>query len=339
LAWLQQRYPGQYADTLLRTLQRRVKWWRATSGPAKEVFFAQVHEPGRLGASDFTHLTSLGVTIQGQPFAHLAYHFVLTYSNWEHVTLCFSESFTSLSEGLQNALTALGRVPQRHRTDRMTLAVHHDGNAEEYTASYRALMSHYQVQPEATNPASGNENGDVESSHRHFKDTLDQALLLRGSRDFASREAYWSLVLDVVARRNAGRQTKFHEELAVMRSLPGLRLENLKREPVRVQRGSTIRVQNNVYSVPARLIGERVEARVGLEHIEVYYGEQLVAKMPRLRNQDKHRIDYRHIIDWLVRKPGAFAQYRYLSAAFSHRAKIAVWPGPRRCVGIADQGW
>ena len=132
LAVVQERYPGQYGNELLRTMQRRVKRWRATSGPDKEVFFAQVHAPGRLAASDFTHLSGLGVTIAGQPFPHLAYHFVLTYSNWEHVTLCFSESFASLSEGYQNAVWALGGVPWGHRTDRMTLAVNQDGNPERF---------------------------------------------------------------------------------------------------------------------------------------------------------------------------------------------------------------
>ena len=190
LALMQERHPGEYGNELLRTLQRRLKRWRATSGPAKEVFFAQVHEPGRLGASDFTHLTNLGVTIGGQPFAHLVYHFVLTYSNWEHVTLCFSESFASLSEGLQNALWALGGVPLRHRTDRLTLAVHPDGNPEVFTQKYQALLGHYGLTGEATNPASGHENGDCEQSHRQFKRALEQSLLVRGHRDFASREEY-----------------------------------------------------------------------------------------------------------------------------------------------------
>src|SRR5271154_7537443 len=143
LTWLQERYPGKYGNELLRTLQRRVRQWRALAGPAKEVFFRQVHEPGRLGSSDFTYMNGLAVTIQGQRFEHMVYHFVLTYSNWEHVTICFSESFASLSDGLQNALWALGGVPKRHRTDRMTLAVHHEGQAEQYTAKYRALLAHY----------------------------------------------------------------------------------------------------------------------------------------------------------------------------------------------------
>ena len=167
-----------------------MRQWKAEHGPAKEVFFSQVHEPGRLGSSDFTHMDDLGVTIQGQPFDHLLYHFVLTHSNWEHVTVCFSESFASLSEGLQNALWELGGVPERHRTDRMTLAVHaRRARRRSSRTNYQALLRHYGVTAEATNAASGHENGDCEQSHRRFKEAVEQALLLRGSRDFASRRS------------------------------------------------------------------------------------------------------------------------------------------------------
>src|SRR5437016_12863378 len=170
-------------------------------------------------------MDSLGVTIEGQPLPHLVYHFVLTASNWEHVTLCFSESFASLSEGLQNALWELDGVPARHRTDRMTLAVHHDGNLEQYTARYQALMCHYGVTAEATNAYSGHENGDCEQSHRRFKEALEQELLLRGSRDFGSREEYVAFVRKLVARRNASRVAKFEQEHARLRPLPAGRLE------------------------------------------------------------------------------------------------------------------
>jgi len=146
LKWLQGRHPERFEDKHLRTLQRRVREWRAMWGPAKEVFFAQVHHPGRLGASDFTHMTGLGVTIGGQPFAHLVYHFVLTYSNWETASICFSESFESLSEGLQRALWELGGVPERHRTDRMSAAVNNLSDQREFSRRYQVLMDHYGLQ-------------------------------------------------------------------------------------------------------------------------------------------------------------------------------------------------
>ncbi len=311
LGWLQQEYPQRDWDRTRRTLERRVRQWKAQHGPAREVFFAQVHEPGRLGASDFSHMEELGVTIQGQAFPHLIYHFVLTASNWEHVSLCFSESFASLSEGLQNALWELGGVPARHRTDRMTLAVHRDGNAEQYTAKYQALLRHYGVAAEATNAACAHENGDCEQAHRRFKEAVAQALLLRGSRDFPSREAYWQFVRGLVTRRNAARGAAVAAEVALLRPLPARRLETLERQRVKVSRGSTIVVKKNTYSVPARLIGEVVEACIGAETIEVWYAGVRVQQMERLRGVAKHRIDYRHLSAWLVRKPGAFARYVY----------------------------
>ena len=316
LGWLQSSHPGIYTAEVRRTLERRVRRWKAQHGPAKEVFFAQLHEPGRLGASDFTHMDSLGVTIAGEPFCHMLYHFVLTHSNWEHVTVCFSESFASLSEGLQNALWALGGVPSRHRTDRMTLACHKDGNPEEFTSRYRGLLEHYGMAGEATNPASGHENGDCEQSHRRLKEAVSQALLLRGSRDFASREEYETFLRGVVEAKNSRRREAIATELSHLFSLPSRRLETQDRRVVRVQAGSTIGVSGNTYSVPARLIGDRVEVRIGVEEIEVWYAGEKLQKMARLRGKGKHDINYRHVIGWLIRKPGAFARYAYREAMY-----------------------
>jgi hypothetical protein len=314
---LKRRFPGRFADGQLRTLQRRLKRWRAENGPAKEVFFGQVHHPGRLAASDFTHCTDLGVTINGSSFAHMIYHFVLTYSNWETGTVCFSESYESLSEGLQNALWELGGVPQVHRTDRLTAAVQPGKEGKEsFKRRYAALLGHYGWQGQAIQAGKGNENGDVEQRHHRFKVAVDQALMLRGSRDFAGREAYAAFLRQVFGQENAGRAARLAEERALLRPLPGHRLEACKRLKVRVETGSTIRVEGNIYSVPSRLIGERVEARLYAERVEVYYAEKRVEELPRLRGRGKHRIEYRHIIDWLVRKPGAFADYRYRADLF-----------------------
>ena len=172
-AWLQGRYPGKFDDSQLRSFQRGVKRWRATAGPAKEVFFRQVHPPGRLCASDFTHMKSLAVTIGGQPFDHLIYHWVLTYSNWESITICFSESFESLSEGFQNAVWELGGVPQRHRTDRMSLAVNNATSEKEFTERYTGLLNYYGLEMEKIQPEEPHENGDAEQSHRRFKEAVD----------------------------------------------------------------------------------------------------------------------------------------------------------------------
>src|SRR5215831_18624765 len=314
--WLQREYPGRFADGQIRTLQRRIKIWRATEGPTQEVYFGQRHEPGRLGASDFTHMTGLGITVAGQTLEHLVYHFVLTYSNWETGTICYSESLESLSEGWQNAVWELGAIPVEHRTDSLSSAVNNMSNLEEFNRRYEAVMDYYEVKPEHTNPASGNENGDVEQSHYRFKRAVDQALMLRGSRDFASVEEYAQFLKNLLGQRNAGRRQRLTEELAGMRELPARRMESAKRERVRVDSGSLIHVDRNAYSVNSRLIGELVEARQYLDHIEVWYGQKKVEELPRLRGRGKHRVDYRHIIEWLVRKPGAFANYRYKEDLF-----------------------
>src|SRR5579859_431670 len=252
---LQRRQPGRFADNQLRTLQRHIRRWRASSGPPKEVFFAQVHEPGRLCASDFTVMNDLGVSIQGQCFNHLGYHFVLTYSNWESATICFSESFESLSEGLQNALLELGGVPQRHRTDRMSTAVNNLSDKKEFTQRYQALLAHYGMTGEKIQADHANENGDIEQRHHRFKTAIDQALMLRGSRDFASREAYAEFLQQRLALLNAGRRERLKEERAQLRTLPARRLEACKRLQARVDSGSLIHVDRNSYSVPSRLIG------------------------------------------------------------------------------------
>ncbi len=314
--WLQREYPGRYQDGQIRTLQRRIKLWRATEGPAQEVYFGQKHEPGKLCASDFTHMTELGITIQGQTFAHLVYHFVLTYSNWETGTICYSECLESLSEGWQNAVWELGAVPAEHRTDSLSSAVNNMSNLEEFNRRYEAVMKYYGVKPVHTNPASPHENGDAEQSHYRFKKAVDQALMLRGSRDFATIPEYAGFLKDLFAQRNAGRRQRLAEELAVMRELPARRMESARRERVKVDSGSLIHVERNSYSVNSRLIGEVVEARVYLDHIEVWHGQKKVEELPRLRGRSKHRIDYRHIIEWLVRKPGAFENYRYKEDLF-----------------------
>jgi hypothetical protein len=326
-AWLQGKYPTKFDDTQLRSFQRGVKRWRATAGPAKEVFFSQVHHPGRLCASDFTHMKSLAVTIGGQPFDHLVYHFVLTYSNWEHVTLCYSESFEALSAGFQNALWALGKVPGRHRTDQLTAAVNQIGGAEPRDAfqrRYLEVLDHYGVTGQKSQAGHANENGDAEQSHHRFKSRLDQALMLRGSRDFESIETYMVFVREEIARFNAGRRDRLAEEMAVMRSLPQRRIDSVRRVQVRVCRGSLIRVDKNVYSVNSRLMGEHVTIAIGLDELEVWYAQKIVDRLPRLRGRGKHLINYRHIIDWLVRKPGAFEEYRYRADLFpTTRFRIA----------------
>lgn len=317
-ALLCEREPGRYQAVQLRTLQRHVAAWRAQHGPEQEVFFPQVHQPGIAAQSDFTHMTSLGVTLGGVPFPHLLFHLVLTYSNVEAVQICPSESFEALAEGLEACLWQLGGVPQQHRTDHLSAAIRPldaDGRAQA-TARYQALMAHYGMEPTTNTAGEAHENGDVEQSHFRFKQAVDQALRVRGSRDFPTRAAYASFLADLARRRNLTRQVRFAEERQALRPLPATPLAPCRELRVPVSRFSTIQVLRNTYSLPSRLIGTTVLVRVRAETLAVYLGTTQLHTLPRLHGHGQHRIDYRHIIWSLVRKPGAFAQYRYRDDLF-----------------------
>lgn len=326
---LQRKYPGKFADGQLRTLQRHIKHWRATEGPGQEVFFAQQHVPGRLGQSDFTNMNEAGVTIGRQSFPHLLYHFVLTYSNWEDATVCYSESFENLSEGLQNAVWELGGVPCCHRTDRMSTAVNNMTDDKEFTTRYEALLRHYRMEGQKIQAGRANENGDIEQRHHRLKRAIQQALLIRGSHDFGGVDEYKVFLRRLLVQLNAGRRERLQTEMQYLKALPERRLESLKRERVRVDSGSLIVVDRNAYSVNSRLIGELVEARLGIETVEVWYAGRQMEVLPRLRGRGKHRVDYRHIIDWLVRKPGAFENYRYREDLFPTSRFRMAWDALR----------
>ena len=313
---LQRRNPGKFQDGQLRTLQRRIRVWRGLYGPDNEVYFPQIHYPGRIGQSDFTWMNSLDITISGQMFAHLLYHFVLTYSNWEYVDICFSESFESLSRGFQNALWTLGGCPESHRTDHLGAANFGGKEREEFGTYYAALMRHYGVMPTKNNAGESHENGDVEQSHYRLKQRVDQALLLRGSRDFSSRADYELFLQKIFMSKNRNRSQRFEQERQVLKPLPAYRMDDHREYTVPVGSWSTVRVAHNTYSVPSRLIRHEVTAKLYADHIEIHYAGQCICSMERLRGTGKARIYYRHIIGSLVRKPGAFENYRYREEMF-----------------------
>jgi hypothetical protein len=148
---IQRRYPGQYDDALLRTLQRRVRTWSASYGKEREVFFAQVHPPGRLGLSGFAHAAVLQVTIAGAALLHLLYQFALAYSGWRYVEVVLGgESFMALSSGLQTAWM-MGGVPEEHRTDSLAAAYNTKAEQELLTRHYGALCQHYGMRPSRNN--------------------------------------------------------------------------------------------------------------------------------------------------------------------------------------------
>lgn len=310
--WLQGEHPERYVPGQLRTLQRRIKRWRAQHGPEKVVFFAQQHVPGEAAQTDFTHGTELEITICGVPFPHLIGHFVLPHSNWEWPTLCRSESYSALSRTVQDALAELGAVPEWHQTDNSTAATHNLPNGKRgFNKRYAELMKHLGMKPRTTARGAKEQNGDVESSNGHLKRRIRQHLLLRGSRDFESEADYERFIRDVAQKANAHRQTALDRELAVMRKHTAVRRPTFEVVDVRVTTWSTIRVKHNTYSVPSRLIGEKLRVRVHDDRIDVFHAEALQLSMPRLLGRNGHRVDYRDVIWSLVKKPAAFARYRY----------------------------
>jgi len=322
--YLQRAYPGKYHNGQLRTLQRRVKAWKALYGPSKEIFFSQHYYPSQWACSDFTSMNKLNITIAQQPFEHIFYHFVLCYSNWQAGRICFSESFESLSLGIQDALWKLGGVPALHRTDNLTSAVHKVGHPDIFTDKYRALGKHYGFKSSKTNPASPHENGDVEKSNDLFKKAVDQSLIIRGSRDFDSVEEYAKFLQKIIDRMNANCNKRFAEELEVLKELPNRRYGDYEIRDCKVGRGGTFRLLHNTYSLHSRLAGETVKVRVYADKLEIWYAQRHIETLVRLRGENGHLINYRHIIDRLVRKPGAFENYRYKDDMFpSSQFRIA----------------
>jgi transcriptional regulator with XRE-family HTH domain len=317
-ALLCEQQAGRYQAVQLRTLQRQIAVWRAQQGPEKEVFFPQVHEPGRMAQSDFTHMGDLGIMLAGIPFPHLVFHLVFTYSNVEAVQVCLSESFESLAEGLENCLWRLGGVPREHRTDHLSAALRpldEEGRVQA-TARYAALLAHYGLVASVNNVGEAHENGDVEQAHHRFKKAVDQALRVRSSRDFADRPNYDHFLQEIVRQRNLTREVRWREERQTLRPLPAMPLRLCRELRVPVTRFSTIQVLGNTYSVPARLIAATLTVRVRAETIELYCGTAHLFAIPRLLGKGQHRIDYHHVIWSLVRKPGAFANYRFRDDLF-----------------------
>jgi hypothetical protein len=312
------RTPERYQGIQVRTLQRHIATWRAVHGPEQEVYFAQDPRPGYMAQSDFTHMTSLGITLGGVAFPHLLYHLVLPYANVEAVRVCFSESFAALAEGVEQSLWELGGVPLTHRTDHLGAALRplSEAGRQEFRERYLALLAHYGMAASANTAGEAHQNGDVEQGHFRFKEAVDQALRVRGSRDFADRERYDQFLQQLVRRRNGTRGQRFVTEQAALRPLPALPLSPTRDLRVRVSRFSTIQVLGNTYSVPSRLLGVAVLVRVRAETVSVLVGTTVVCTMPRLAGRRQHAINYRHVIWSLVRKPGAFATYRYRQDLF-----------------------
>jgi len=313
--WLIEDKPTQFHVGQLRTLQRRVRDWRALAGPDKEVFFPQLIPPGRQSQSDFTDMTALGITIGGQPFPHLLFHFMLPYSRWEAVSIAFVEDFASLTDGYSRAVRQLGAVAGEHRTDNLGAATHAEGDRRVFNQRWADFMAHHGVTPTTNNPGESHENGSVEKSHDLFKKAVDQLLRLRGSRNFASRADYETFLSRVAERRNRWRRKGLEEELPLLGALPLRPWNDPEEMTVGVTPWSTVTVKGCIYSVPSRLIGYKLRVRLFSDTVQVLYGRKLVAEMARQPAGSK-AINYRHVVAHLVRKPGAFAGYQHREEMF-----------------------
>jgi hypothetical protein len=319
LAELQRRHPGEFIQGQVRTLQRRLRQWRALNGPEKEVFFPQDHPPGREAAYDFTNCDELGITISGAPFEHLLFELALSFSGWRWPTVALSETFEALLLGVQEALWRLGGVVEVLRSDNLSAATHELAlsGGRSLTRRYSTLLEHYEMKSTRIFPRKANENGVVEQAHRRTKSILAQMLVLRGSNDFLSVDAYQRWVREIIEREhNALLGDKLAEERGYLRPLPPIALPAYTALTVKVRRWSTIRVLNQTYSVPARLIGERVRVLLHHDHLEVYFAGKLVERLTRVRGRRTARIDYHHVIWSLVKKPGAFTRYRWREELF-----------------------
>lgn len=314
LSYLAEMHPDHYKVNQVRSLQRRLKDWRAHHGANKSVIFRQDLKPGRQSQSDWTHMSDLNITIGGRAFSHLLFHFMLPYSQFETIMICETESFATLTKGFEQGVLEIGGVASEHRTDNLTAATQKMGNDRIFTKRWMEFLDHYQVQPSRNNPGVSHENGSVEKSHHTFKNAVNQHLMLRRSRDFKVLEDYQSFLDKIKTKRNFMRRDRIVEELETLRPLPEKQFNEATLLTVRVTPSSTIQVLSVTYSVPSRLIGLWLKAVVLRDTIELMYGGKTLLTLPRL--EAGVLIDYRHIIDSLIRKPGAFESYQYRSSLY-----------------------
>ena len=322
LAEIRRRHP-EIGPGIRRTLERRMRAWRALAGPEQDVVFRQEHPPGRLGLSDFTDTKMLGVMIAGVLLEHRLYHFRLAFSGFAHAHVVLGgESFTALAEGLQNALWALGGVPLEHRSDSLSAAFRNlDREAQEdLTQRYQGLMRHYAMTPSRNNPGIAHENGSIESPHGHLKKALEDALLLRGSRDFDSLDAYRRFVDEIVGRQNADKRKRIELERPHLASLPKRRTADYEEKIVTVTSSGGFTLRRVFYTAPSRLIGHRLRVHLYDDRLDCFLGATPMMTLRRGRqpSADKggHVVDYRHVIHALRRKPMALNNLVYRDQLF-----------------------
>jgi hypothetical protein len=336
---IQRRRP-EIGSGVRRTLERRMRVWRALAGPEQDVIFRQEHEPGRLGLSDFTDTNALGVTISGIPLEHRLYHFRLAFSGFAHAHVVLGgESFVALAEGLQNALWAVGGAPREHRSDSLSAAFCNlDRDAQEdLTQRYQALMRHYDMTPTRNNLGVAHENGSIESAHGHLKRALEDALLLRASSDFDDLDGYRRFVDEIVGRRNAHARKRLELERPHLARLPMRRTADYEEKIVTVTSSGGFILRRIFYTAPSRLIGHRLRVHLYDDRLECFLGSTAMMTLPRGRapsnGKGGHIVDYRHVIHALRKKPMALLNLVYRSQLFPRPAYARAFESLRSAVG------
>jgi transposase InsO family protein len=320
------RHPDLSAG-VRRTVERRIRSWRALHGAEQEVIFRQVHEPGRMGLSDFTDMADLGVTIADEPLDHRLYHFRLVYSGFEHAHVILGgESYVALAEGLQNALWTLGGAPREHRSDSLSAAfcnLNADACAD-LTRRYEALCAHYGMQPTRNNRGVAHENGSIESAHGHLKKAIGDALLMRGTNDFPNLAGYRRFIDETVSRKNARSTKRIEAERAALLPLPAQRSGDCEETVVTVTSSGGFLLKKVFYTVPSRLIGHRLRVRLYDDRLELFIGGTPLMTLVRGRadasGKHAHVVDYRHVIHALRRKPMALLGLVYRDQLFPRDA-------------------
>jgi len=326
LAEIRRRHP-EISPGIRRPLERRIRTWRALVGPEQDVIFRQEHPPGRLGLSDFTDTSVLGVTVAGVVLEHRLYHFRLAFSGFAHAHVVLGgESFVALAEGLQNALWALGGVPQEHRSDSLSAAFRNLDSAsqEDLTQRYQGLMRHYEMTPSRNNPGVAHENGSIESPHGHLKKALEDALLLRGARDFDALDAYRRFVDEIIGRQNAHNRKRIELERPHLAGLPKRRTADFEEKVVTVTSSGGFILRRVFYTAPSRLIGHRLRVHLYDDRLDCFLGSTPMVTLRRGRqpSPDKggHVVDYRHVIHALRKKPMALLNLVYRDQLFPRPA-------------------
>ena len=314
---MQRRHP-QLPEGVRRTMERRIRQWRALNGQDREVIFRQVQEPGRMGLSDFTEMGDLDVRVGGEALDHRLYHFRLACSGFEHVHVILGgESYVALAEGLQNALWALGGAPREHRSDSLSAAFRNlDRDArEDLTRRYDALCTHYRMEPTRNSRGVAHENGAIESPHGHLKHAIRDALLMRGTAEFENLGVYRSFLDEIIGRKNARNRQRIDAERAVLQALPDNRTADYEQALVYVSSSGGFVLRKVFYTVPSRLIRHRPRAHLFDDRVELLVGGTHVLTLNRGRpgrnGKHGHVVDYRHVIHALRRKPMALLNLVY----------------------------